>query len=96
MFVLHKCDNPPCAKPEHLFLGNQLVNMHDASVKGRMKGKRGDGHGMLNSNARLTIVQVAELRRRYREGGISQTTLAAEYGIAQVQVSRIIRGENWS
>ena len=36
MSVLHRCDNPPCFNPEHLFLGTQRDNVHDAINKGRM------------------------------------------------------------
>ena len=36
MFVCHHCDNPPCVRPDHIFVGTQSDNMRDASQKGRL------------------------------------------------------------
>jgi len=44
-FACHKCDNPPCANSQHLFVGTQSDNMQDAQKKQRTKNTFPKGHG---------------------------------------------------
>lgn len=56
-FVLHKCDNPPCCNPAHLFLGNNDINMADKTAKGRHHELRVThcprGHAYAGDNLRI-------------------------------------------
>lgn len=56
MNILHRCDNPPCVNPNHLFMGTQADNMMDKKLKGRGRKlicKR--GHAMEPSNLRISM-----------------------------------------
>lgn len=86
--VCHSCDNPPCCNPDHLFLGTHAENMTDAGRKGRA-WRRGD-QNEANANHRLSDIQVAAIRQRYAAGGVSQRSLAREFGVTQAQVWNIV------
>lgn len=94
IMVCHRCDNPPCCNPSHLFLGTAADNARDMATKGRGTGVR----GTRNKNAKLTWDQVQEIRRRYRvihparSTGDSSSELAREFGITQQYVSQLARG----
>lgn len=88
--ALHKCDEPRCVRPDHLFEGTVIENNHDRDRKGRQRVPRGSA----NPNAKLHELAVSELRRRHRVGGISISALAREFGISKSQAGRIVRGES--
>jgi DNA-binding XRE family transcriptional regulator len=89
----HKCDNPPCCNPRHLFVGSQADNMRDAARKGRMFKWRGYRSGEDNQRAKLTAKQVAEIRTL--KGRLLQREIAAEYGVSRQTVSAILNGDRW-
>lgn len=86
--VCHKCDNPPCCNPKHLFEGDHAINSRDMIEKGRMP------RGSQRAWAKLTEKDVLEIRKR-KELGDTLATLAKDYGIAFQTVSQICRKEIW-
>lgn len=88
--VLHRCDNPPCCNPDHLFLGTPGDNVRDRDDKGKLVVRRGED----NNNAKLTHAQVIDIRERYAHGERG-TPLAKEHNIKPTSLFKIIRGESW-
>ena len=87
--MLHRCDTPACVNPDHLFEGSQQENIADCVRKGRKNSPRGERHYA----SKLKDSQVAEIRRRAREGerGVD---LAREFGIAKQTVSNFRHGRS--
>jgi hypothetical protein len=93
--VLHRCDNPPCCNPAHLFLGTNLDNVEDKVAKGRQAGGYktailGERHGM----AKLTADDVREIRRMVAAGAM-QKVVAEHFLIAGSAVSKIVARTSW-
>lgn len=88
--VLHRCDNPACVNPNHLFLGSQKDNILDCIHKGRspILGKKGDKH----PTHRLSPEDIGYIRN----SSDLQETLARRFGVHQPQISRIKSGHRWS
>jgi hypothetical protein len=97
MLVLHRCDNPPCVRPDHLYLGTHADNARDRDSQGRGRQCPPELHakGERVGLSKLTEAAVRDIRARYAKGGISQQALADEYGVVQTIVSRVIRRETW-
>ena len=91
--VCHKCDNPRCVNPAHLFLGTMADNMMDKTAKGRNNSPKQKGEK--NGNSKLTEDDVREIRKRYAEGGITQQQLGLEYGRHNAKISSIINRKSW-
>ena len=86
--ICHRCDNPPCVNPVHLFAGTARENALDRDGKGRHWVHQGNGHPCL----KVTVEQVGEIRRLWALGKVRQRQLAATYNIAQSTVSEIVTG----
>lgn len=93
-FVLHRCDNPACVNPAHLFLGTLADNNRDMIAKGRHVS--GFGKGENAGRALLNWAQVNAIRAEYAAGGTSMRRLAKEYGVSQGTIAKIVAGKNWN
>ena len=86
--VLHRCDNPPCINPDHLFVGDNFDNMADRKAKGRAPNQKGSANG----HAKLTDDVVLAIRAA--EG--TQKSIAAKFGISQSTVSFLKTNKRWN
>lgn len=87
--VRHTCDNPPCQNPAHWILGTSQENSDDMMSRGRsILGER-------QRTAKLSDSAVRSIRERYAAGGITQQTLADEYGVHQTAIGFVVRRAHW-
>lgn len=80
MLVCHKCDNPSCVNPDHLFLGTAQDNTSDMIKKGRI-------HLVIPKS------EIDAMRKDYETGEYSKISIARKYGRERQGVGRILRGE---
>lgn len=92
MLVLHRCDNPPCCNPRHLFLGTHKDNTQDMIQKGRSRFY--DPTGKPSRNRALSPDQVREIRSR-SAAGERQRALAAAFGVSQVAIHFVVSGKTY-
>lgn len=88
LFVCHHCDNPPCVRPDHLYLGTNRENLWDARARGLL------ANGEQHWNAKLTEPMVREMVA-LRKTGWTHRELAERYGVRRESVRDIFQGRNW-
>ena len=90
MHVLHRCDNPPCVKLDHLFIGTHKDNMNDRDIKGRGNPQKGE----ICHKAKLKAIDIPVIRQRYANGE-TQIVIAKSFGVASNTISQIVTNKIW-
>lgn len=90
MQVCHRCDNPPCVNPAHLFTGSAAENQHDKRAKGR--AARGEQNG---GGGKLTADDVRAVRARLAAGD-TLSAIARDHHVSRTLVRGIRDGKLWS
>lgn len=88
MMVLHKCDNPSCVNPMHLFLGSGQDNVDDKVAKDRQA--KGSDHG----RSKLTELDVAWIKSVYPK--IKGPALSKRFNVTKQAIYHIVKGRWWT
>jgi hypothetical protein len=95
LWVLHRCDNPPCCNPAHLFLGSAIDNHWDMTVKGRARDFRTMPYAQVVEGVRHLTDDEIRLARRLHDAGDSCRSIARRLGVAHTTISRLINETHW-
>ena len=83
--VLHKCDNPPCVNPKHLFIGSRADNMDDMYAKGRGRSFPGG-----KRQKALNELQILESKDLYATGKYTYKQIGLMYNVCNVTIWRSV------
>lgn len=92
LHVLHRCDNPPCVNPDHLFLGTHLENVADMHAKGRHRSRSPKGEA--SPNAKLTGAAVMEIRAAW-VAGVSGAELSRRFRVSRTAIGCVVKRRSW-
>lgn len=88
--VLHKCDNPICVNPTHLFLGTNLDNTQDRVNKGR------SANGEKTSRGKLSREDVSTIKELMKTRKVRVKLIAEKYNVSAITIYRIDKGETYA
>lgn len=86
--VCHRCDNPSCINPLHLFLGSHQDNMTDMKTKGRAGRACGEQQG----SAKLKNADIIMIR----SSSLPSTKLGPMLGVSATRIQQIRKGKGWA
>lgn len=96
--ICHTCDNPPCVRPDHLYLGDKQTNARDCVNRGRRNSPKGEN----TWDAKLTWEKVREIRNlyssrggSYRKGRVSERTLAKQFNVSRIAIRKVLSHQTW-
>jgi hypothetical protein len=89
LHILHRCDNPACVNPKHLFPGPPVDNIHDSIKKGRF------ARGEMKSKAKLRSQDVERIHEVLLFGA-KGVDLASTFGVSAATISCIASGKRWA
>jgi hypothetical protein len=93
--MCHRCDNPPCVNPDHLFPGTALDNIRDAVRKGRFASRKRAPVGAESHKAKLTSEQAGEIRRLYFDTSALLSDLAQQFGVSRTTIREVVTNRRY-
>lgn len=102
---LHKCDNPPCCREDHLFLGDAKANIADMIAKGRGNWACGDKNasrkyperrprGSRHGRAKLSESDAVEIKQLLADG-LRRSAIANRFGVTKGAITQIANKRSW-
>ena len=103
LMVCHKCDNPPCVNPDHLFLGTASDNIQDSIRKGRWNHNNSPAtpwylrplDSSKQEKADAFVARIREIRERAAEGRLTYRELGSMYGLKSNAIHAIATGRSY-
>jgi len=92
--VCHKCDNPECVNPNHLFVGSHADNMADANSKGRLGNGLTALRGSSNPKAKLCERDIPIIRAMKAEGKTFRE-ISEKFGTSLEAIKNVVYGKAW-